>query len=116
MPIKMPPKDPDDVEPYFIVWCSPAGTNDGGATDHGELQGATISSCDWTVPSGITEDSNNTDAVTIGSVSYSANTVSTIWVSSGTDKVDYTLTCKITTSDSRTLSKSIIVPVRESTA
>lgn len=109
----MPAKDPDSVEPYFIIWCDlDDGTNTGAATDTGELQGATISTATWTVPTGITKNSNNQNAVTINGVSYGANTVCTVWLSGGTVDTDYTLSCKITTSDSRTLDKSIIIPVR----
>lgn len=110
-----PSKDPDDTEPYFIVWCSKDGTNDGSTSDDGELQSDTISSSTWTVASGITKDSDNTDAITIAGISYSANTVATIWLSGGTADTDYDLTNTITTSGSpaRTLSKTITVPVRE---
>jgi len=109
----VPSKDPDDTEAYFIVWCSKDGTNDGTTSDTGELQSATISTSTWTIPTGITKDSDNTAAVTIAGVSYGINTVSTVWLSGGTDDTDYELTCVSTTSDSRTISKSIIVPVRE---
>jgi len=109
----VPAKDPSDVEPYFVVWCDKDGTNDGSATDDGELQGATISTATWTVPTGITKDSDNENAVTIDAISYGANTVATIWLSSGAANTDYTIECKITTSDSRTLTQSIVVPVRE---
>lgn len=110
----LPAKDPSDVEPYFVVWCDlSTGTNDGGTSDDGELQGATISTSAWTVQTGITKDKDDTDAVTIGAVSYGANTVATIWLSIGTAGTDYTLVNKIVTSDARTLSKTIIVPVKE---
>jgi hypothetical protein len=109
---RMPEKDPNAVEPYFIVWCSEDGTNDGSADDTGELQGATISTVTWTVPSDITKDSDNKSAVTIHGVTYSANTVCTIWLSGGTHGDNYTFNCRIVTSDSRTLDKTIIVPVR----
>ena len=108
----LPAKDPDNVEPYHIVWCDKDGTNDGSTTDSGELQSATISTSAWTVPSGITEDSNNTAAITIAGVSYGANTVATIWLSGGTAGNVYELTNQITTSDSRTLDKSICVRVK----
>lgn len=113
MAIALPPKDSDDIEPYFIIWCAANGTNTGGTADDGELQGATISTFTWTVPDGITKDSENKSAVTVKGVAYSASTVCTIWLSGGTDGTDYTLTCKITTSDSRTLSQSIVVRVSD---
>jgi hypothetical protein len=107
----LPPKDPTAVEPYFIVWCDKDGTNDGTANDKGELQGATISTSDWTM-TGITEDSDNKQAITIAGVDYGANTVATVWLSGGTDGTDYDLLNKIVTSDSRTLEKTITVRVR----
>lgn len=111
MAIALPPKDSDDIEPYFVVWCAANGLNTGGAGDDGELQGSTISTVTWTVPVGITKNSDNTSVVIIKGVSYAVNTVCTIWLSGGTSGADYTLTCKITTSDSRTLSQSIVVRV-----
>lgn len=108
----MPSKDPHSIEPYFIVWCSPDGTNDGSANDIGELQGETISTVTWTVPTGITKESDNKSATTIHGISYSINTVCTIWLSGGTDETNYDLACKIVTSGSRTLEKTIRIPVR----
>jgi hypothetical protein len=108
----MPSKDPNNIEPYFIVWCDQDGTNTGAATDDGELQGATIATATWTVPTGLTKDSSNQNAVTISGVSYGVNTVATIWLSAGIPGVDYPIRCIITTSDSRTLDKTIIIPVR----
>ena len=108
----LPPKDPNAVEPYFVVWCDKDGTNDGTASDEGELQGATISTSVWTVETGITEDSEDSAAVSVGGVSYGVNTVATIWLSSGTHNTDYELVNRITTSDSRTLDQTVIIPVR----
>ena len=110
--MSLPPKDPNAIEPYFIVWCDPTGINTGAVADHGELQGATISSATWTVPTGIVKDSSDTGAVTIHGVTYPINTVCTIWLSSGTDGADYDLLCRIVTSDARTLDKTITIPVR----
>lgn len=111
MAVYAPAKDPNSVEPYFVVWCDPTGTNVSG--DGGELQGATIATATWTVPTGITKDSSNQNAVTIAGISYAVNTVCTVWLSGGTVNTDYELLCRITTSDLRTLDQSIIVPVRE---
>ena len=108
----LPSKDPDNVEPYFIVWCDKDGTNDGSTGDSGELQGATIATATWTVPTGITKASDNKNAVTIAGVSYSANTVATVWLSGGTANTDYDCLCRVVTSDSRTLDKTITIPVR----
>jgi hypothetical protein len=109
----MPAKHPNNVEPYFFIWCDEAGTNVSG--DNGELQGATINTiASLTVTSGLTIASSNKNAVTIKGISYAANTVVTVWVSGGTDDTDYTLSCKITTSesDARTLEQAFIIPVR----
>lgn len=110
--MSLPAKDPNSIEPYFVVWCDPTGINTGAAIDHGELQGATISSAVWTVPTGITKVSDNTGAVTIHGVAYPINTVATIWLSSGADNTDYDLLCHIVTSDGRTLDKTIKIRVR----
>ena len=113
MPQLLPSKDPDDVEPYFIVWCDILGLNDGSPQDKGELQGATITLATWTVPQGITKDSESLEAVTIRSIDYPANTVTTIWLSGGTAKTSYDLTCFVEVSDGRKLTKTITVPIAE---
>ena len=109
----LPPKDPSAAEPYFIVWCDEDGTNDGTVNDSGELQGATIDTSGWTTP-GITEDSEDTAAVTIAGVAYDVDTVATIWLSGGTDGVDYDLLNTVDLSDGRTgMKKTITVMVRD---
>lgn len=110
--ISVPSKDSNNVEPYFFVWCSRDGTNTGGITDTGELQGATISSYTVTVPAGITKDSDNKNVVTIRGVTYAVNTVVTVWLSGGTDGTDYDVLCHIVTSDNRTLDQTMRIPVR----
>ena len=107
-----PPKDPDEIKPYHVVWCDKDGTNTGAATDTGELQGATISTSTWTLPTGITNQSDNKSAVTIHGVSYAINTVATIWLSGGTDGVEYKLINRVVLSDGRTLDKTITIPIR----
>ena len=106
-------KDPDSVEPFFIIWCDEDSTNDGLADDGGELQGATIDSVTWTIPSGITKDSDNENSVTIAGITYDINTVATAWLSGGTAGLNYDLVCEIDTSDNRTLNKTITIKVRE---
>lgn len=115
----MPPKDPDSVEPYFVVWCDIDGTNTGAASDAGELQGQTIATVTWTFADTtntgrLQEDTtgHNQDAVTIAGVSYGINTVAKIWLKAGVDATDYDLECKITTSGGTTLVKTITIPVR----
>jgi hypothetical protein len=106
-----PAKDPNSIEPYFVVWCDPSGTNVSG--DKGELQGATISTVAWTVPTGLTAASNNTNAVTINGISYAVNTVATVWLTGGTVNTQYSINCRITTSDSRTLDQTCVLNVEE---
>ena len=106
-------KDPGNVEPYFFVWCDKDGDNTGAETDNGDLQGATISTYTVTVPSGITKVSDAKTAVTIHGVSYSANTVITVWLSGGTAETNYDILCEIVTSDARTLQKTMTIPVRQ---
>ena len=108
------PKDPKGVEPVFFRFCSPSGLNDGSASDTGKLAGATISSItSVTAASGLTVASYDKNAVTIDGISYSANTVVTAWLSGGTDGTDYEVECVIVTSDSRTLVKTMVVPVAQ---
>jgi hypothetical protein len=112
----MPSKDPDDKEPYFMVWCDKStGLNDGSREDHGELQGATIVTVEWTIdpPDELVKDTSSQAAVTIAGIDYEQDTVATIWLSAGAVDKEYSLLCVITTSDSRTLSKTMVVPVRE---
>lgn len=106
-------KDPNSVEPFYIIWCSPDSTNDASTSDFGALQGATISTSDWTVPTGITEDSEGQAEVTIQGITYAINTAATIWLSGGTVDTDYDLVNRIVTSDSRTLDYTITIKCRE---
>lgn len=82
-----PTKDPDAVLDYEINWTA-------------WLNGDTISSSSWTVPAGLTKDS---DSFT--------DTVTKIWLSGGTDSETYTLTNRITTSGGRTDDRSVTLSV-----
>ncbi len=119
MPSILPSKDPNNIEPYFIIWCDhDTGLNDGSKKDHGELQGATINpEVTWIMPSDdppeLVKVRSNQEAITIAGISYTENTVCTIWLSGGVNNKEYHLTCRITTSDGRTLDKTIIIPVKE---
>lgn len=110
--IQVDPKDPNDVDSFFFIFCDKDGTNTNSAANKGLLQGATISSYTVTAPSGITKNSDNKNAVTVNGVSYSADTVVTVWLSGGTDGNDYDILCRIVTSDSRTIDQTMRVPVR----
>lgn len=107
-------KDPQAVEPFFVIWCNEAdGLNDGSAQDKGYLQGATIATSTWTVDAGITKDSDNKSAVTIAGVSYAADTVATIWLSGGRANQVYKCVNRIVTSDGRTQDKTIFITMKE---
>jgi len=84
-------KDPDEVLDYTVDW----GTNV-------LATGETISTSTWTVPSGITKDSDT-----------KTNTTTVIWLSGGTAGSDYNLANKIVTSASRTFERTITVGVRQ---
>lgn len=105
-------KDPRNIEPYFVVWCDPYGSNYSG--DDGELQSAIIQSSSWTMPTGtLVKVSDNLNAITIAGVAYPANTVATIWLASGTAGENYSIVNTIVTNDGRTLDWTMVIPVRE---
>ena len=84
------PKDPGEILEYLINWS-------------GELTtGETISTSAFTVPTGITKDSES-----------NTTTTSTVWLSGGTAGREYIVTCTVTTSSTpaRTYRKEIVVPV-----
>ncbi len=89
-PIEEWTKDPDSVLPYKINWSDWLSS------------GETISTSTWTVPAGITKDSDT-----------NTTTAATIWVSGGTDDTDYDLVNQITTSDGATVDRTIRLRVRE---
>jgi hypothetical protein len=82
-------KDPNAVLDYTIDWST-------------WLEGDTISTSDWTVPTGLTEasDSNTT-------------TTATVWLSGGTAGQEYTVTNRIVTAGGRTEDRSIYIRVEE---
>jgi hypothetical protein len=84
-------KDPNEVKDWTLDW---------GAKRLADAE--TISTSSWTIPTGITKDSD-TDA----------DTTTTVWLSGGTAGVHYTLTNRVTTSQGRTFDWSIVVQVRD---
>ena len=82
-------KDPDAVLDYTVDWSDWLGSD-------------TISSSSWTVPSGITKDSDsNTD------------TTATIWLSSGKNGKTYEIVNRIVTAGGRTDDRTIIIEVMD---
>ena len=89
-PIAIKEKDPDSVLDYTLDW----------GTDW--LDGDTISTSTWSVPAGITMDSEVETATT-----------TTIWVSGGTADQEYELTNQIVTAGGRTADRTILICVVE---
>jgi hypothetical protein len=83
-------KDPNEVTDYAIDWGD-------------WLEGDSIATSTWTVPAGITKDS---DAKTAS--------VTTIWLSGGTDNDDYILLNTIATVSGRTEERDILILCRVS--
>jgi len=104
-------KDPSAIDNYYVVWCSPNGTNDAGTGDTGRLQSETLSTSTWTAPTGITASAGVKTAVTIRGVVYGENTVATVGLTGGTVGSDYDIVNKITTA-TRTLEHTITIKVR----
>lgn len=95
-------KDPEAVLDYHLPWAA-------------WLDGDTLSSVTWTVPAGLTKDSQsiNASSVTIDGTTHAANTVATVWLSGGTAGNDYTVECKVVTAGGRTDERSFRVRVVE---
>lgn len=90
-------KDSGSVEDYTVVWDvisqKHEGINDGADA---------ITSSSWTVPAGITKDSD----------SYSS-TYTTIWLSGGTSGNSYEVTNTVTTQKGRTFKQSIRIRCKD---
>ena len=82
-------KDPSEVLDYTLDWET-------------LLDGDTITTSDWAVPTGITKDSESETTV-----------LAIIWVSGGTVDKQYTLTNTIVTDAGRTRVRSIAINVIE---
>jgi hypothetical protein len=82
-------KDPDAVLDYTVDWSTWLGAD-------------TISTSTWTVPTGITEDSETEDTTT-----------TTIWLSGGTVGAQYELVNEIVTAAGRTENRTITIRVNE---
>lgn len=83
-------KDPAAVKDYLIDW----GTN--------WLDGDTLASVTWSVPTGITQDAAT-----------HTTTTATIWLSGGTAGVTYPIVCHITTAGGRADEKTIFIVARD---
>ncbi|MCC6362215.1 MAG: hypothetical protein IT165_01755 [Bryobacterales bacterium] len=82
-------KDPNAVLDYSIDWTR-------------WLDGDTIATSEWIVPSGLTKVTDSRTTKT-----------ATVWLSGGVASQSYTLTNRITTTGGRTEDRSFIVKVEE---
>jgi hypothetical protein len=80
-------KDPNAVLDYQVNWAAWLGTD-------------TISASSWTVPTGLTKDSDT-----------KTTTITTIWLSGGTANTEYHVANKITTAGGRTEERTFVVRV-----
>ena len=82
--VTVTPKDPDDVDTFGFDWSDRLAT------------GETITTSTWILPDGLTEDdSSNT------------TTVTSVKLSGGTAETMYTITNRITTTDTHTWDRSM---------
>lgn len=82
-------KDPDSRLDYEVDWSAWLG-------------GDTITTTAWTVPDGITKESDS-----------HTDTAATIWLSGGTVNQTYAVTCEITTTAGRTDDRTIRLTIRD---
>jgi hypothetical protein len=85
-------KDPNSVQRFFVDWRK-----------YMAQVGETITGSSWTVPGGITRDSDG----------YSAAGLINIVLSGGTAGTQYTLVNRVTTSGGQTLDQTLIIDVTE---
>lgn len=85
-------KDPDEVLEYPIDWSGPNGLDPGD----------TILTSTWTVPTGITKQSDS-----------KTTTATLVWLTGGTNGVEYLCVNHITTAQGRQFDKTLIILVIE---
>lgn len=88
MALTWPFKDPDEVLDYSIDWS-------------GRLGADTISTSTWTVPDGITKDSDD-----------KSTTTTTLWLSGGTEGETYSFLNRIVTAGGRTMDQTVKLKIK----
>jgi len=83
-------KDPDAVLDYGFDWSDWL------------FDGDAIASSEWTVPEGLTKDSQS-----------KSDTVTTVWLSGGSVGADYDITNHIATTDGREDDRTMTISVRQ---
>ena len=84
-----PFKDPNEVLDYVVDWSE-------------RLSGDTIANSSWTMPPGITKDSDSR-----------TTTTTTIWLSGGTIGESYSMVCRIVTAGGRTMDQTCKIKIKE---
>lgn len=85
---RWPFKDPDEVLDFEVDWDARLGAD-------------TISTVTWTMPTGLTLDSQSVNG-----------DVAIAWISGGTTGQSYNVGCRVVTTGGRTYDETIILPVR----
>lgn len=90
MPLRWSNKDPNEVLDYQLRWTKRIASGDA------------ITASSWTVPDGITKQS---DTFT--------ETTTTIWLTGGTDGDEYEFVNRVTTTEGRIMDQSVTLRCRE---
>lgn len=88
MALTWPFKDPDEVLDYILDWTDRLGTD-------------TVATSTWTVPTGITQ---NSDSAT--------TTTTTIWLQGGTEGESYSFVNRVVTAAGRTMDQTVRLKVK----
>lgn len=91
MRLTWPSKDENEILDYIVDWSD-------------RLDSDAITSSYWTVPTGITKDSDEYDA---------SGKTTTIWLSGGTTGETYDLVNRITTAAGRTMDQTIRIKIAD---
>jgi len=92
--LRWPNKDPADRVDYSLDWRPMLAL--------GDPIPDTITDVAWTVPAGLTQTN-----------AYEVSGVTTIWLTGGTPGIDYTLTCRITTTNNRIHERDVRLAVQD---
>lgn len=87
-------KDPDAKLPFSVDW-----------SDWLTGEGDTAASVTWIVPAGLVQESSPAPSLVNGKA--------TVWLSGGTDLVDYSVTCRLTTTGGRIDDRTMRISVRQ---
>jgi len=87
VPLRWPAKDPDELLDYSIDWTA-------------RLDGDTLSSVEWLLPSELTEDHKS-----------QSGAVATIWLRGGTLGILHIVTCRVTTAGGRIMDQSALIKI-----